>query len=95
MRWRIKRKYINLSPGIISVNMSVSAPGSQRNSVHSGLSEMPVFSPEFLVCDHLYTLTLLLHQAEYTGDQSRQVSGLMSAVNMSPIWNYMVFPALL
>ena len=74
--------------------MSVSAPGSQRNSVHSGLSEMPVFSPEFLVCDHLYTLTLLLHQAEYTGDQSRQVSGLMSAVNMSPIWN-LVFPALL
>lgn len=61
-----------LSPGIISVNMSVSAPGSQRNSVHSGLSEMPVFSPEFLVCGHLYTLTLLLHQAEYAGEQSRQ-----------------------
>ena len=56
--------------------MSVSAPGSQRNAVHSGLSEMPVFSPEFLVCGHLYTLTLLLHQAEYTGEQSRQVSGV-------------------
>ena len=62
-----------MSTGIISVNMSVSAPGSQRNIVHSGLSEMPVFSPEFLVCDHLYTLTLLLHQAEYEADQGTQV----------------------
>ena len=74
--------------------MSVSAPGSQRNSVHSGLSEMPVFSPEFLVCGHLYTLTLMLHEAEYAGEQSRQVSGLVSAVNMSPIWN-LVLPTLL
>ena len=49
--------------------MSVSAPGSQRNIVHTGLSEMPVFSPEFLVCDHLYTLTMLLHQAEYEEEE--------------------------
>ena len=54
--------------------MSVSAPGSQRNIVHTGLSEMPVFSPEFLVCDHLYTLTMLLHQAEYQEEEGRQVT---------------------
>ena len=62
--------------------MSVSAPGSQRNTVTTGLAEMPVFSPEFLVCDHLYILTLLLHQEE-GGHDVRQVCTQYGIVGFS------------
>ena len=52
--------------------MSVAAePGG--DSVHGALVELPVLSPDFLICGHLYTLTLLLHEAELAAEQDNQV----------------------
>jgi len=55
-----------LTPGIISVNMSlVPVLGLALDLVHVHLSEMPVYSPIFYICDNTYTLSLLLHDADY------------------------------
>ena len=52
--------------GIISVNMSlVPVLGLALDLVHVHLSEMPVYSPIFYICDNTYTLSLLLHDADY------------------------------
>ena len=39
--------------------------GLALDLVHVHLSEMPVYSPIFYICDNTYTLSLLLHDADY------------------------------
>ena len=39
--------------------------GQSRYDVHISLSELPLFSPEFYICNHVYNLALLLHDADY------------------------------
>ena len=43
----------------------VTAPDLTLDMLHVHLSEMPVYSPIFYICDNIYTLSLLLHDADY------------------------------
>ena len=50
------------SKGIISLNVSLLDP---PELIHLHLSEMPLYSPVFYLCDRVFTLTLLLHDRDY------------------------------
>ena len=50
------------SPGIISLNVSLVDP---PELIHLHLSEMPIYSPAFYLCDKVFRLTLLLHDRDY------------------------------
>ena len=43
----------------------VPVAGQSRDVVHLHLSEMPLYSPMFYICDNIYTLALLLHDQDY------------------------------
>ena len=54
----------------------VAVEGQSLYEVHVGLSELALLSPEFYVCDHVYNLALLLHDADYY--HQRQVQTYLS-----------------
>ena len=53
---------IFLSKGIITLNVSLRDP---PELIHLHLSEMPIYSPVFYLCDRVFSLTLLLHDRDY------------------------------
>ena len=45
--------------------VGVAGAGLAREEVHLHLAEMPLYSPVFYICDQVFTLALLLHDADY------------------------------
>ena len=76
------------SPGIISLNVSLLDP---PELIHLHLSEMPLYSPVFYLCDRVFTLTLLLHDRDYYHQVSmvRQLS-LSHGVVRDPVALYLL-----
>ena len=87
---------ISPSPGIISLNVSLVDP---PELIHLHLSEMPIYSPVFYLCDRVFSLTLLLHDRDYYHQArvirylARQLNSaefilLQSGLNISNIYKY-------